>query len=879
MFIFFYFFTSLVPLTKRITHRSTLHGVNSTRTRNARNWYYCYIIGKIINRPTAKIAFVASGGAPLGPMIERRKNAVKETEQQSPSPEPPCENPSCLQSVVRSSRATSEARSEISPDIGAYSSPTSTNLTPAQMASFRSTRAGSEAPQRGINDTSLTTRHSQARSSRAGSEAPDRKLDTLENLSARSSRAGSEAVPSPVGATTPFLTPKRSGKAKQGAPPPGSIPHGGLHRYTRVGKLAGKLHTAGITTAEHIRDVEHHIYRTVKRSTGVFKYYQLLHYPLGQSVDDTSAVRPTAGSRATEPSKEPSPQPRGFTSPEAGECHDTSSGSPSPCFDEAAFNANYEMAGIKLDGEGDFLQHSFCAPGAPFDKTPLQAVSVLSLSTLPDLVSGAPVLGICLGDYTGQIEYLEVSTSEASNRRIRKSKSVVQPRSIADHCQSNSKRATSSYVESQDSDGTLHLTSELRGREIARRHRHQAFVKTINALTSVAVEPSVKCLSFTGPHSSPSLISYLTANDRVIKLFHVRRENFSCFHAFPGMEEIIGRQLVDSRYFARLPPPINILPIKEFGPTSNSIQSLSLSADGETFMSVEDLQVHWWNLEAADTTKATCIADLLPPSGAVDEVEELVTAASFHPTHSSLFMLSRSSGVLNIGDLRDPPSRDKRQFAITTRVLPTQNPITCPSYDEILCSISAAAFLSPDHVVTRDYLSLKLWDLRRPDTPYAMTPVMNYVSKYLDALYEQDSIFDRFSVVVDDISGTVVTGLYDGAVAVWQPLSPSVSAEDSLVHYRVDPTAEPSDVGVETRASVQDLEKRLDAAWSPAVPAHAEEAGAFSAKPEEEMSKPFNNKVLNIAIAPGGERFAYTLENGRLVCIFERAAATSTASQ
>ncbi|KAI5687568.1 hypothetical_protein [Leishmania braziliensis MHOM/BR/75/M2904] len=578
-----------------------------------------------------------------------------------------------------------------------------------------------------------------------------------------------------------------------------------------------------------------------------------------------------------------------------------SSNSPSPRFDEAAFATSFASIG-SLDESGEMLTESFRIPlQAAGEDSALQSVSVVAMATLLDPLSGAPVLGLCLGDYSGHIEYFEVSTADTYNSSIRRSKSLMQQqqqqegrasltmqmygggktRGSLRHSSDDgtATTATPNNCGSLDSAATENITHDMRGREVLRRHSHKAFVKSINALTSVAVEPYVKCLTFVRPRCSPSMISYLTANERVIKLFHVRREGFSPFNAFVGMEEVIGKTFVGSRYFARLPPQPAILPIKEFGPVTNSIQALSVSADGETFMSIEDLQVFWWSFEATDTTKATCIADLRPPSGALDEVEELVTAASFHPTHSSLFLLTRSSGILNIGDLRDPPSRVNRKYAISSQLTTQQNPFSCQAYDEILCSISGASFLGPDHVVTRDYLSLKLWDLRKPDRACAMMPVMNYVSKYLDTLYENDSIFDRFPVAVDDISGTVVTGLYDGAVAVWQPLHSSLSTANSLVHYRADPFVEPDDAASGGVVTVQELEVSLANAWSQTLSAthHSQLSSHINDEndsgvglAEEAIPEPFTNKVLTVAIAPGGERFCYTYKNGRLVYIFER---------
>ncbi|KAK7199773.1 hypothetical protein NESM_000023600 [Novymonas esmeraldas] len=860
--------------------------------------------------------------------------------------------------AYRSSRAGSEApQREPMP-----ASPASaTRRDP--YASYRSSRAGSEVPDRGPAYEPNDDRS--GRSSRAESEVPDR------------GGGDEPAIPSPkrtpgktkqntvmMAASSASRAALRSLRAVGGGGGGGGAAARSSHRDGAFG--GGAQHPQSVR--EHIRSVEQQLYGTVPRATTTFRFYQKLHYPLEdpnaveEAGDDATVVGGKAHSESMPSSvdaKEPSPQPRlgshntqaggegrlAISSPAARDDgddvasagnargiagvgsapsaataagasssgHGGSSHSPSPRFDEAAFTASFDNIGF-LDESGEMLSESFRAPLRTVgEDAALQSVSVVAMATLLDPMSGAPVLGLCLGDYSGHIEYFEVSTADTYNQSIRRSKSLMQQQQQQHNTQEGrgsssmqmygaagrtrgsrrcsydddaGRAGTPRYGDSLDSAATENITHDMRGREVLRRHSHKAFVKSINALTSVAVEPYVKCLTFVRPRCSPSMISYLTANERVIKLFHVRREGFSPFNAFPGMEEVVGKTFVGSRYFARLPPQPAILPIKEFGPVTNSIQALSVSADGETFMSVEDLQVFWWSFEATDTTKATCIADLRPPSGALDEVEELVTASSFHPTHSSLFLLTRSSGILNIGDLRDPPSRESRKYAIASQLTPQQNPFSCQAYDEILCSISDASFLGPDHVVTRDYLSLKLWDLRKPDQPCAMMPVMNCVSKYLDSLYENDSIFDRFPVAVDDISGTVVTGLYDGAVAVWQPLHSSLSLSGSLVHYRADPLLEPDGVAAGGVVSVPELEKSLANAWaqtlsSPhqhsALPSRendGEDDGGMG-MPEEGIPEPFTNKVLTVAIAPGGERFCYTYKNGRLVYVFERQSDTS----
>eukprot|EP00658_Telonema_sp_P-2_P081251 TRINITY_DN8286_c0_g1_i1.p1 TRINITY_DN8286_c0_g1~~TRINITY_DN8286_c0_g1_i1.p1 ORF type:complete len:245 (-),score=44.62 TRINITY_DN8286_c0_g1_i1:23-757(-) len=94
-------------------------------------------------------------------------------------------------------------------------------------------------------------------------------------------------------------------------------------------------------------------------------------------------------------------------------------------------------------------------------------------------------------------------------------------------------------------------------------------------------------------------------------------------------------------------------------------------------------------------------------------------------------------------------------------------------------------------------MTLKLWDLRNSACPAATCPVMGYLGSTIDFLYDSDYIFDRFPLAVDNASMSVVTGMYDGTVAVWRPgrglyRNSSLPGADNEYH---DPTATSSPFG------------------------------------------------------------------------------------
>ena len=229
------------------------------------------------------------------------------------------------------------------------------------------------------------------------------------------------------------------------------------------------------------------------------------------------------------------------------------------------------------------------------------------------------------------------------------------------------------------------------------------------------------------------------------------------------------------------------------GKSTAPMHSLSLCADGETFLACDDFTVTWWHMEgdggassgeraSTDTTasqatsSSSCrLFDVIPDT--MDNITQVLTTAAFHPTHASLFLVGSSDCWVGIGDLRDPPSRRDRKWGQRLEFQARHNPVNS-QHNEILLSPSDALFLSntASHaganghsVVTRDYLTLKLWDLRKTVDPVSCANVNAAAIPHLDGLYENDSIFDRFTVDADQVTGSVVTGHYGEQVQVWRP--------------------------------------------------------------------------------------------------------------
>src|SRR5690606_37629154 len=116
------------------------------------------------------------------------------------------------------------------------------------------------------------------------------------------------------------------------------------------------------------------------------------------------------------------------------------------------------------------------------------------------------------------------------------------------------------------------------------------------------------------------------------------------------------------------------------------------------------------------------------------------TSTQFHPLHDHTFAYSTSKASVRIGDMR--------QSALCDRYAKNFNIVdTCSNsfFSEIVGSVSDVKF-SPDgrYLLTRDYLSMQVWDMNMEAKPLKIIPVHDAVKPKLCDLYENDVIFDKF---------------------------------------------------------------------------------------------------------------------------------------
>ncbi|KAJ4896657.1 Serine/threonine protein phosphatase 2A 55 kDa regulatory subunit B alpha isoform [Raphanus sativus] len=190
------------------------------------------------------------------------------------------------------------------------------------------------------------------------------------------------------------------------------------------------------------------------------------------------------------------------------------------------------------------------------------------------------------------------------------------------------------------------------------------------------------------------------------------------------------------------------------------INSISNNSDGETFISADDLRINLWNLEISN--QSFNIVDVKPEK--MEDLSEVITAAEFHPTHCNMLAYSSSKGSIRLLDLRQSALCDSHSklFEEPEAAGPKS------FFTEIIASVSDIKFAREGrYLLSRDYMTLKLWDINMDSGPVSTFQVHEYLKPKLCDLYENDSIFDKFECCISGNGLRAATGSYSNLFRVF----------------------------------------------------------------------------------------------------------------
>ncbi|XP_011624985.1 serine/threonine protein phosphatase 2A 55 kDa regulatory subunit B beta isoform isoform X1 [Amborella trichopoda] len=190
------------------------------------------------------------------------------------------------------------------------------------------------------------------------------------------------------------------------------------------------------------------------------------------------------------------------------------------------------------------------------------------------------------------------------------------------------------------------------------------------------------------------------------------------------------------------------------------INSISNNSDGETFISADDLRINLWNLEISD--QSFNIVDVKPAN--MEDLTEVITSAEFHPTHCNTLAYSSSKGTIRLIDLRQSALCDTHAKLFEEQEAPGSRSF----FTDIIASISDIKFAKDGrYILSRDYMTLKLWDLNMETGPISTFQVHEYLRPKLCDLYDNDSMFDKFECCLSGDGLRVATGSYSNLFHVF----------------------------------------------------------------------------------------------------------------
>lgn len=298
------------------------------------------------------------------------------------------------------------------------------------------------------------------------------------------------------------------------------------------------------------------------------------------------------------------------------------------------------------------------------------------------------------------------------------------------------------------------------------------------------------------------------------------------------------------------------------------INSISVNSDGETFISSDDLRINLWNLNIQD--QSFNIVDIKPAN--MEELTEVITAAEFHPTSCNWFMYASSKGTIKLADMRQRALCDEHQkrkssgpILFWPLIFMTNNPFSASLvfeqeedaasrsfFSEIISSISDVRFSHDGrYIVSRDYLTVKIWDVNMERQPVKTIPIHEHLRPRLCDTYENDSIFDKFEVVFSGDAQNVMTGSYNNNFMIY----PTDQDKETEIVLQADKSAfKAKKVGVPTPMN-KGANGKKSGSGSPAGP------GSRMKKETDADQIDFNKKILHMSWHPYEDSIAIAATN------------------
>lgn len=276
-------------------------------------------------------------------------------------------------------------------------------------------------------------------------------------------------------------------------------------------------------------------------------------------------------------------------------------------------------------------------------------------------------------------------------------------------------------------------------------------------LKSLEIEEKINSICWCKQRNAAHFL--ITTNDKTVKLWKVFEKAIKTTSDPSPSENEIEEDKDLSSYVKlprfRLKKSVTTAVPKRIYQNAHAyhINSLSVNSDGETFISADDLRINLWNVDVSN--QSFNIVDLKPKN--MEELSEVITAAKFHPSLCNLFIFSSSKGTIRLNDMRQGALCDTYSKLFEMN----EDPKNKSFFSEIISSISDIKFsFDGRYIVSRDYLTIKVWDVNMEKVPLKVIKVHEQLRPRLCELYENDLIFDKFECSSSSAGEQLLTGSY-----------------------------------------------------------------------------------------------------------------------
>ncbi|GMR53992.1 hypothetical protein PMAYCL1PPCAC_24187 [Pristionchus mayeri] len=293
----------------------------------------------------------------------------------------------------------------------------------------------------------------------------------------------------------------------------------------------------------------------------------------------------------------------------------------------------------------------------------------------------------------------------------------------------------------------------VRSREYNVYSTFQSHEPEFDYLKSLEIEEKINQIKWLKKKNAANFI--LSTNDKTVKLWKISERERKVADDAWNVER--GGSFIGRLNIPQIVPMeliVEASPRRVYGNAHTyHVNSISVNSDEETFLSADDLRINLWHLEI--TNESFNIVDIKPTN--MEELTEVITASEFHPNQCHWLVYSSSKGSIRLCDMRDKALCDQHAKIFEE----PEDPAARSFFSEIIASVSDVKFSHDGKfLLTRDYLTVKVWDLRQERAPVETYAVHEHLRSKLCQLYENDSIFDKFECGWSGDDKHILTGSY-----------------------------------------------------------------------------------------------------------------------